>query len=208
MRIDPAQQSASSLYYTLIASITPRPIAWVATRDAAGARNLAPFSFFTGVVARPPTLLISVGQAPDGGLKDTARNILQTAQFVINVVPHALGAEMVHSSDSFAADVDEFAAAGLEAIPAEVVEADRVAGSPIQFECRLMQTVPIADPDDGAVITAHLFIGRIVLVHVDDAVIGADGRIDPARVDALGRMGGADYCTTRDRLQLRRPVVQ
>ena len=208
MRIDPADESANSLYYTLIAGVTPRPIAWVATRSAAGARNLAPFSFFTGVVGRPPTLLISVGRAPDGGLKDTARNILQTEQFIINVVPHALGTAMVHTSGSFAADVDEFAAAGVGGHPGERVDADRVVGSPIQFECRLMQTVPIHDPDDPATPTAHLFIGRIVLVHVDDAVMGADGRIDPAKVDALGRMGGADYCTTRDRLQLRRPVIE
>lgn len=208
MRIDPAEQSATSVYYTMIAGISPRPIAWVATRDADGARNLAPFSFFTGIVGRPPTLLISVGRAPDGGLKDTARNILQTEQFIINVVPHALGAAMVHTSGGFPTDVDEFGAAGLDAIPGEIVAADRVVGSPIQFECTLMQTVPIHDPDDPAVPTAHLFIGRIALIHVDDAVIGADGRIDPARIDLLGRMGGSDYCTTRDRLQLRRPSVK
>lgn len=208
MRIDPTEQSASSVYYTLIASITPRPIAWVATRDAQGRRNLAPFSFFTGVVARPATVLISVGRAPDGGLKDTARNILQTEQFVINMVPHGLGEAMVQTSGAYAADVDEFAAAGLTAIPGEVVAADRVVGSPIQFECTLFETLPIRDPADPATPTAHLFIGRVDLMHVDDAVLGADGRIDPALVDALGRMGGGDYCTTRDRLRLRRPVIK
>jgi flavin reductase (DIM6/NTAB) family NADH-FMN oxidoreductase RutF len=208
MRIDPAEQSASSLYYTMVASITPRPIAWVATRSKSGARNLAPFSFFTGIVGRPPTLLISVGQAPDGGLKDTARNIIETEQFIINVVPHALGPAMVHTSGGFASDVDEFEAAGLEAVPGDLVAADRVVGSPIQFECRLFQTVPIHDPADPATPTAHLFIGQIVCVHVDDAVIGPNGRIDAGKLDTIGRLGGADYSTTRDRLQLRRPVVK
>lgn len=205
MQFRPTERSASAVYYTLIGSIMPRPIAWVATRDAAGRRNLAPFSFFTGVVARPATLCFSVGRAPDGGLKDTARNILETGVFVVNVVPAALGEAMVHTSGAWPAGTDEFVGAGLDAIPAETVAADRVVGSPIQFECRTHQVVPITDDDQQ--ITAHLFIGRIELIHVADAVLDAAGRIDMAKVDALGRMGGGAYCTTRDLRQLARPKV-
>lgn len=205
MIIRPEERSASALYYTMIGSIVPRPIAWVGTRSAAGVRNLAPYSFFMGVVGDPPTLCFSAGRAPDGGLKDTTRNILETGSFVVNVVPAALGEAMVHTSGSWPSDVDEISGAGLEALPAERVVGDRVVGSPVQFECRLHQSVPI-EADDGRT-TAHLLIGRIVLIHVDDAVLDARGRIDPAKVDALGRMGGAFYCTTRDLRRIDRPKV-
>lgn len=205
MQIRPDARSASAVYYALIGSITPRPIAWVATRNPAGHRNLAPFSFFSGVVARPATLCFSVGLADGGGLKDTTRNILATGEFVVNVVPAALAAPMVHTSGAWPPEVDEFTAAGLEAIPADTVAADRVVGSPIQFECRTHQIVPIST--DAGEVTAHLIIGRIGLIHIDDAVLDAGQRIDPARVDALGRMGGGAYCTTRDLLTFARPTA-
>lgn len=205
MQIRPTEHASSAVYYAMIGSIMPRPIAWIATRDEAGRRNLAPFSFFTGIVARPATLCFSAGRAPDGGLKDTTRNILATEQFIVNVVPAALGEAMVHTSGGWASDVDEFENAGLRAIPGEVVAADRVHGSPIQFECRTHQIVPVEDDDGGT--AAHLIIGRIELIHVADAVLDAQGRIDPMQVDALGRMGGGAYCTTRDLMQIARPKI-
>lgn len=202
MQIRPTEQSAGSVYYTLIASILPRPIAWVATRSPAGQRNLAPFSFFSGVTARPASLMFSVVRGDDGRLKDTARNVLATEQFVVNIVPHALASAMARTSSAQPPAVDEFALADLESVPAETVAADRVVGSPVQFECRLMQAVPI---EDAGALTAHLFIGRIALIHVADDVLDDRGRIDPAKLDAVGRMGGGQYCTTRDRFTLPRP---
>jgi flavin reductase (DIM6/NTAB) family NADH-FMN oxidoreductase RutF len=202
MQIRPTEQSAGNVYYTLIASILPRPIAWVASRSPEGQRNLAPFSFFSGVTARPASLMFSVVRGDDGRLKDTARNVLATEQFVVNIVPHALTAAMSRTSSHQPPEVDEFALAELESVPAEQVAADRVVGSPVQFECRLMQAVPIQDGDE---VTAHLFIGRIELIHVADDILDARGRIDPVKLDAVGRMGGGQYCTTRDLFAIKRP---
>lgn len=203
MQIRPTEHSAGSVYYTLIASILPRPIAWVATRSPAGQRNLAPFSFFSGVTARPASLMFSVVRGDDGRLKDTARNVLATEQFVVNIVPHALAGAMSRTSSAQPPEVDEFDLAALESVPAETVAADRVIGSPVQFECRLMQAVPI---EDAGEITAHLFVGRISLIHVADGVLDARGRIDPGKLDAIGRMGGGQYCTTRDRFAIVSPL--
>ena len=202
MRIDPASLSPSAVYYTLISTLVPRPIAWVATREADGARNLAPVSFFSGVVGRPPTLCFSVGRRGPDTPKDTARNILRSRAFVVNIVPFALADAMVATSAEVPAGVDEATLAGLATVPAARVAADRVVGSPVQYECELFQHVPIAD---GEEITADLIIGRIVEIHVDDAVLDERGRVDPRLLDAVGRMGGAAYCRTGELFERRRP---
>ncbi|MEZ4474121.1 MAG: flavin reductase family protein [bacterium] len=202
MRIDPASLSPNAVYYTLISTLLPRPIAWISTRGPDGGRNLAPFSFFAGVVGRPPTLSVAIGRRGPSTPKDTARNILERKDFVVNVVPFALAEAMVATSAEVAFGVDEVALAGLTTVPADGVAADRVVGSPVQYECTLFQHVPIADGDE---VTADLIIGRIVAIHVDDAVLDGRGRVDEALLDAVGRMGGAGYCRTRDRFELKRP---
>lgn len=205
MQIDPADVSPSSLYYTLISTILPRPIAWVGTRSAAGVRNLAPYSFFTGLSANPPTLCFCAANKPHGRPKDSARNAIETGEFVVNVVPFALAEAMVATSGEYPDDADEFALVGLESVPGVRVAAPRVVGAPVSYECTVHQVVPLA-ADDGR-ITAHLIIGRIRHVHVDDAVLGDDGRVDPRKLDAIGRMGGAAYCRTTDLFEVARPVV-
>jgi len=203
MRIDPSAVSASSLYFTMISTVVPRPIAWVATRSPAGVVNLAPFSFFMGVVARPPTVAFSVARKDDGTPKDTARNILAGGDFVVNIVPAALAEAMVRTSAELPYETDEAAFAGVALAPGEVVAADGVVGSPVQMECSLFQHVPIAD---GDTVTADLLIGRIRLMRVDDAILDARGRVDPRLLTAIGRMGGPTYCRTTDLFDVARPA--
>lgn len=203
MQIDPATTSPSRLYYTLISTILPRPIAWVGTLDAAGVRNLAPYSFFTGVTGDPPTLCFCAGNKRDGRPKDSARNAIERGEFVVNVVPFALAEAMVATSGEYPDEADEFALAGLDSVPGEVVAAPRVVGAPVSFECRVHQVVEIK-ADDGRV-TSRMVIGRILRVHVDDALLDEKGRVDPLKLDAVGRMGGAAYCRTRDLFDLQRP---
>ena len=124
MRIDPREVSASKVYFAMVSTIVPRPIAWVSTLSKYGIPNLAPFSFFTGVTSRPPTIAICVGNRSDGSMKDTAQNILDTKEFVINVVPSHLAQAMVASSGEYPPVVNEFGAAGVRAVPAERVKRD------------------------------------------------------------------------------------
>ncbi len=196
MEIDPRDASASRLYYTMISLIVPRPIAWVYSRDAAGTPNLAPYSYFTGVTSRPPTLCFAVGNKRDGRPKDTARNILATSSFVVNVVPHALAPAMVETSGEYPDEVDEAELAGLHCVDGRVV------GAPASLRCTLHDCVRL---DDGGEITSHLIIGRIQSIWVDDGVLDEAGRVDPMKLDAVGRMGGASYCRTLERFDLKRP---
>ncbi|MCA9561741.1 MAG: flavin reductase family protein [Myxococcales bacterium] len=204
MRFDPARASSRDTYYTMISTIVPRPIAWVSTVDPAGRPNLAPFSFFMGVTSRPPTLALAIGNKADGGPKDTARNAIDTGELVVNVVPVALAEAMVLTSGEYAHGESEFDLAQVETVPSERVRPPRVAQSPVQFECTVHQVVPL---EDAGQVTSRLIIARIELIHVDDAVLDAAGRVDPRRLDPLARLGGSHYATLGDLQRHSRPKV-
>jgi len=205
MEIQPDQIPHQQLYKLMIGAIVPRPIAWVSSLNLAGARNLAPFSFFTAICPRPPTLVFSpMIRATDDMEKDTLRNIRETGEFVVNVVTEAtIGAANI-SSTEFPSEVDEFVAAQLTPAPSVMVKPPRVSESPINFECRLRQIVTISDEPGGG----SLVIGTVVYVHVRDDVLEGEYRIDPDALRAVGRMAGADYTRTTDRFTLERPPTQ
>src|SRR5690349_8211016 len=141
MRIDPAEIGLPALYQWMINTITPRPIAWVSSISADGVTNLAPFSFFQGVCASPPTLLFSVANNRRGEKKDTIRNIEAVPEFVVNVVSYELREQMNRSSALLAYGESEFDFAGVTAAPSELVGPPRVAQAPVSFECRLHRIV-------------------------------------------------------------------
>jgi flavin reductase (DIM6/NTAB) family NADH-FMN oxidoreductase RutF len=205
MRIDPAELSESRRYGLLIGSIVPRPIAVVGTASPAGAVNLAPFSFFTGISAEPFLVAFCPSNREDGGEKDTLANAKPVIEggvgcFSISIATESNVRRVVACSERLAPGESEFALAGLTPLACERIAAPRLAESPISFECETHEVRRFAPgvPDGG-----NLVIGRVVLVHVDDAVL--DGkRIDPARLAAVGRMGGSTYVRTGDRFDLPR----
>jgi flavin reductase (DIM6/NTAB) family NADH-FMN oxidoreductase RutF len=201
MLIQPDELSVRQMYAYMVGMITPRPIAWVSTVSSSGVTNLAPFSFFNGVSAKPAALCFSAVNNRDGSPKDTIRNLEATGQFVVNVVPAALAEVMNQTSFEYPADESEIDAVGIEVVPSQIVSPPRVKASPIQIECQLIQVVKVGDgPAAG-----NLVVGQILVAHIDDAVLNAAGEIDPGLVDTIGRMGAADYCWTRQRFALPRP---
>jgi flavin reductase (DIM6/NTAB) family NADH-FMN oxidoreductase RutF len=182
--IDPEALSPVQRYKLLLGGVVPRPIAWTSTVDEQGVPNLAPFSFFTVVSSSPPMVSITVEPREDGGgaPKDTLANVRATRELVINVVSTALADAMHVTSHEHAPDVDEFEVAGLTAVPSDVVVPPRVAEAPIGMECRLHE---ILVPGDSSVV-----IGRIVRFHVRPDLIDHRDRIDVARLQPLGRVGG------------------
>jgi len=201
MLIQPHELSVRQMYAYMVGMITPRPIAWVSTVSSSGVTNLAPFSFFNGVSAKPAALCFSAVNNRDGSPKDTIRNIEATGQFVVNVVPAALAEVMNQTSFEYPADESEIDAVGIEVVPSQIVSPPRVKASPIQIECQLIQVVKVGDgPAAG-----NLVVGQILVAHIDDAVLNAAGEIDPGLLDTIGRMGASDYCWTRQRFALPRP---
>lgn len=198
IELDPAQMSTNDIYATMIHAITPRPIAWVSSCSLEGIVNLAPFSYFNGVCSAPASVMFSPVNRPDGSQKDTVRNIESTGEFVVNVVPHAMATSMHQTSAEYEADINEFEAVGLEPIESVRVRPPRVSGSPIHMECRLIQMVPVGDGP----LAANIVIGEILLIHVDPNVLDERGKIDPHKLDTIGRMGGFQYCRTQERFGL------
>ncbi|HEY8991131.1 MAG TPA: flavin reductase family protein [Luteolibacter sp.] len=201
MLIDFTALSPRDAYNWMADTITPRPIAWVSTVSADGKTNLAPFSFFNGITGNPPTLMFSAVANRGGVKKDTVRNIEATGEFVVNLVPHVLTEKMNASAALLPHGESEFDAFGIATAASVRVRPPRVADAPVAFECVLHTIVPVGE-GAGA---ASVVFGRIVAAHVADAILGADGKIDPALLDTVGRLGGENYVTTRDRFSLKRP---
>ena len=199
MQIDPETEEPSRVYSTMIRAITPRPIAWVSTISPNGITNLAPFSYFNGICSRPAALMFSPVNKADGSKKDTVRNIESNGQFVVNLVPFAVAEPMFKTASDYEYETSEFESVGLTEKPSQRVKPPGVAESPIQFECELIQIVPVGEGP----LAANVIIGKILLMNIADEVLGENGKIDPALLDTVGRMGGMSYCRTSERFDLK-----
>ena len=202
MLIDFEKLSPRESYPWLINAINPRPIAWVSTISAAGQTNLAPFSFFQGVCANPPTLLFTGANDRTGRKKDSIINVGEVPEFVVNVVPYALREAMNATSASLPRGVSEFEKFQIATAPSTRVRPPRVAASPVAFECRLDRVVTVGDGPLGG----NVVFGTVLCLHVSETVLGVDGAIDPRKLDTIGRMGGDLYSRTTELFALQRPT--
>jgi flavin reductase (DIM6/NTAB) family NADH-FMN oxidoreductase RutF len=186
----------------LNAIVAPRPIGWISTLSADGVRNLAPYSFFNLFAYKPPIVgFCSAGE------KDSLANVRATGEFVWNLATMAQAVAMNATSASVPAGTDEFALAGLGALPSTRVAPSRVAGSPVQFECVVTQVLRLQDRD-GTDMPYWLVLGEAVGIHIDTAMLEG-GVYRTARAEPIARGGGpADYFVTREEalFRMRRPA--
>jgi flavin reductase (DIM6/NTAB) family NADH-FMN oxidoreductase RutF len=182
------------------AIVSPRPIGWISTRDAQGADNLAPYSFFNATAYVPPQVMFATtGTKPDrDGGKDTLGNIRETGVFCVNVVSKALFEAMNTSSGPWPRETDEFTLAGLERAPCETIACSRVAAAPAALECRLTQVVPLLGQANTMV------LGEVTGIYLaDDCLI--DGRFAYEAFTPVARLGYRDYTLVTDTFQATRP---
>lgn len=201
MQLDFSGLPPREAYGWMTATILPRPIAWVATISGSGKVNLAPFSFFQGVTSNPPTLMFVPVNTREGGKKDTIRNIEQVPEFVVNLVPFVLAEKMNATAAQLPYGESEFEKFGIASRPSTRVRPPRVAAAPVSFECTLDRIVLIGE---GA-FAANVVFGRILVAHVDDAVLDPDGKPDAGKLDLIGRLGGESYTRTTQRFAIKRP---
>jgi flavin reductase (DIM6/NTAB) family NADH-FMN oxidoreductase RutF len=199
--VDPSHTPAADVYKLMVGVIVPRPIAFVSTVSSGGIRNLAPFSFFTGISANPPVVCFSpMVRGSDGQHKDTLRNIEATREFVVNIVSEDFGPQMNLCSPEYPPEVDEFEISGLTPVASDLVAPPRVQESHINMECRLVQVVHVsAKPLGGSIV-----LGEVLRFHVRDEVVESF-KVDPDKLRAIGRMGGPTYVRTTDRFDMARP---
>ena len=180
--------------------VVPRPIGWISTISTDGIDNLAPYSQFQNLNFDPPYVMFSAGQKTTGGRKDTVVNIEATGEFVYNMATFDLRDAVNRSAAEVPPDVDEFELAGVTKAPSVRVKPYRVAESPVQFECRYHQTIRL--PGNGPKGAIDVLIGRVILVHIKDDVIGPDGRLDILKIRPLARLGYYDYTSVESIFEL------
>ncbi|WP_045834954.1 flavin reductase family protein [Hyphomicrobium sp. 99] len=187
MEFDFEKMAADDRYKILTSTIVPRPIAWVTTISKNGVRNAAPFSFFNALCKDPPILALGITPEAGGGMKDTARNILDTREFVVNLVPRSASQSMNLTSGDVPPDVDELELAKLKTRPSLKVQPARISISPVAFECRLHTPIEISNQ--------LIALGEVVQAHVDDAFILDPEKfyVDTLAMDLIGRMHGRGW---------------
>jgi flavin reductase (DIM6/NTAB) family NADH-FMN oxidoreductase RutF len=193
------QESGEKL---LLATVVPRPIAWITTRAPDGTHNAAPYSFFNVMGVDPPIVVMGIQGHAERRLKDTGRNIADTGEFVVNLVSADVAEAMNITAINAPPDEDELKIAGLTTAASVKIKPPRIASAPVAFECRVETTLSFA-PNQSIV------IGRVVHIHVrDDCVLDRERcYIDTPKLGLVGRMHGAGwYARTTDLFQMQRPT--
>lgn len=201
MKFDSQGLNQRELYKLISGAVVPRPIAWVSTVGESGINNLAPFSYYNAVCADPAIICVSIGWR-DGAEKDSIRNLKYTGDFVVNVVTEELAEAMNLTAGEYSPDVDEFQLAKLTAVPSERVKAPRVRESPINMECKLLQTLEFGNAPTHNTVA----FGEVVYLHVRDDLLD-NGRIDFLKLKPVGRLAGDLYTRSTDIFEIKRPRV-
>ena len=200
MYFDLAKTGPGLTYKLLAATVVPRPIAWTVTCNPSGVLNAAPYSFFNVMGSAPPIVALGILGDPERGFKDTAQNILDTGEFVVNLVPVHLVEKMNLTSINAPSGTSEIELAGIETTASIHVSPPRISASPVSFECVKHATVETGP-------SQILIVGRVVAVHIDDEFIldAKRGYIDTLKLDLVARTFGAGYARIGEPFDLARP---
>ncbi|MDO4793923.1 MAG: flavin reductase family protein [Filifactor alocis] len=186
----------------------PRVIGWLSTKNEDGTDNLAPYSQFTNLTFDPPYVLLSSNQNVYGDRKRTVKNIERTGEFVYNMVPKELAEAMNRSSiveipDGFK---DKFDYAGVSKAKSELVDVARVSESPVQYECKYVQTLRL--PGSDTMNTIDVIIGKVVGIHIKDEFITKEGRVDICRIQPVARLGYFDFTFVTNSFEMVPPRLE
>ena len=193
---------AHDRYKLLIGTVVPRPIAWVTTVCPDGVMNAAPYSFFNCLSADPPILALGIENHSDMSFKDTSRNIRLTEQFIVNIVDYATVKAMSITAINFPADVNELDMASITAVQGTKVACARIQEAPVSFECRRHTSLSFGK-------SREIILGEVLAVHIREGLIDNDRlHVNQSDLDAVGRMGGNGYATTRDYFDLQTPSLK
>ena len=190
---DPAELAIPQMHQLLVGGIGPRPVCFASTVDAEGRANLAPFSFFNVFSANPPVLIFSpANSGRDASPKHSYLNAKAHPEVVINIVTESMVQKMNVAAAPWDKGVSEFEMAGFTPLASEVVKPARVAESPVQYECKVIEVKELGTGGGSG----NLVICQVLRVHVNRAVMTEDGRIDQTALHTVGRLGGHWYSRT------------
>jgi flavin reductase (DIM6/NTAB) family NADH-FMN oxidoreductase RutF len=203
MIFDLSEMSPSRVYYTMIQTVVPRPVAWVLSDNGNDSLNLAPFSYFNGVASDPPLIMLSIGEKPDGTPKDTRVNIIERDEFVVHIAHRELAEKVTESSRVLAAGESELNAIGLETVAFEGSRLPRLKDCRVALACKRYRVEDITP-------TQALILGEVTSIYVDDSAVSTDekGRvkIHADKIDPITRLGGNEYGVFGNIIDVPRPV--
>ncbi|KKI89213.1 hypothetical protein WQ54_26980 [Bacillus sp. SA1-12] len=200
LSIDPAKNTERENYKFLIGSIIPRPIAFVTTRSKNGVLNGAPFSYFNIVSSNPPMISVSI-QRSAGRQKDTARNIIDSKEFVIHIVDEQNVEKVNQTAASLPPEQSEIELAAFTPVESEKISVPGVKEAKIRMECILEQSLELGDSDTTG---CDLIIGKVVQFHIEETIY-ENGRIDPRGLAAVSRLAGTNYAKIGEMFSIDRP---
>lgn len=187
LSLNPKELPVPDLHQYLLGAVGPRPICFASTVDKEGNHNLAPFSFFNVFSAKPPIAIFSPNlSGKTGKAKDTHLNIKEVPECVINIVNYSMVHQMSLASSPYPKGMSEFTKAGFTPLASELVKPMRVKESPVQLECKVFELKEIEN--------CNLVFCEVVKIHIDEAVLDANRKIDQKKIDLVARMGGNWYC--------------
>ncbi|WP_420321540.1 flavin reductase family protein [Flagellimonas sp.] len=188
--INPSEIPQPDLHAYLLSAVAPRPICFASTIDAEGNVNLSPFSFFNVFSSNPPVMIFSPARSGrDNSLKHSHQNVKEVPEVVINIVDFPLVEQMSLSSTAYEKGVNEFVKSGLTEVPSKKVRPPRVAEAPVSFECSVTQIIELSDTPGAG----NLIFAKVELIHINTEFLDEEGKLDPLKLDLVGRMGGSWY---------------
>lgn len=188
MYISAESLSSEAAYKLLVGCVVPRPIAWVTTLSKGGQGdyvNAAPFSAFTFVSNRPPMVGVSIGRKV-GKLKDTARNIIERQEFVVNIGNMELLDQLHLSAQEFEPDISETDTLSIAVTESNRIKTPRIADAPVSLECKLHKVVEFGANVSG------FYVGEVVMFHFRDGLV-VNGKIETKDLKPICRLGGPHY---------------
>lgn len=206
LSFNPKELPVPKVHQLLLGAIGPRPIAFASTVSADGIPNLSPFSFFNVFSANPPVVIFSPARnGRTNTNKDTYHNVKQVPEVVINVVNYDMVQQMSLSSSPYPSETDEFIKSGFTPLASELVKPFRVAESPVQLECKVLEVRELGD--QGA--AGNLVICEVVKMHIHEKVMDANGLIDQFKISLVARMGGNWYCHANEAsmFEVQKPLI-
>lgn len=174
--------------------VVPRPIAMITSLDASGGLNVAPFSYYMPVCGEPPLIAVTIGAVREATAapKDTWTNLQRTGEFVVNVTTAAMAEHIEAVAREYPAGYDETRVSGWKTIDSQAVSVPSLEISPARLECRVWESIDRGD-QSNCFSGVHIVLAEVVCITVDDRITTTsptgEVRIDPSRVDVVGRMG-------------------
>ncbi len=203
MILDLSQLRPTQIYYHMIQTLIPRPIAWVLSEIEPDKYNLAPFSYFNAVCSNPPLIMLSVGKKPDASFKDTRVNIEQRRDFVVHIAHHELLEDLNQSSATLDADVSELDLLGLETMPFEGSRLPRVKACRIAYACECYEIHELGSAPQS------IIYGRVNQIYIDDAIASTNekGRlkVHADKLQPVSRLGADEFMDFGNIVYLKRP---